>query len=83
MATVVRPVSEREKGNYMPFDELDYSERRETYEAAGDYLAMGYEIEGFLPETEDMLVRLNSEQEVLFYYGGHICTSAASEDTLL
>jgi hypothetical protein len=83
MATVVRLVSEQEKGNYMPFDELGYSECRETYEAAGDYLAMGYELDGFLPETDDMLVQLNNDQEVLFYYGGHICTSATSEDKLL
>ena len=79
MATVVRTLSEQEKGNYMPFEELGESELKEVYEAAGSYLALGYEIDGFLPEAKDMLVKLNNRREVLFYYGGHIATSAVDE----
>ena len=74
MVEVVRTLSDRERGSYMPADELfDKRQRNEVYVAVGEHLMQCYETQGAIPSSGDLLLELHSGTQVCFSYGD--CTT--------
>lgn len=72
MAEVIRVLTQEEKGNYMPFCELLNRGRDEVYEAAGAYLMMAYEVDGYITMPADFLIELSMGTKVSFFCGESI-----------